>query len=288
MTKKLYDIHYLTTVARNTDLNTWLATAIALGCVGGVIAGKLGARDVGYLLTGAGIGSTVLARSNNKIAEDTRLILNDVDDVSAQTRTNQLFKELSETPVVLQETNWEIVASAGLPVCIRGDHQESLRIAEWLAQKTQGVSVFVSETIEEIKTTQQVVPGTKSNICVLEDILDYRVQTDYEGIIEALNSHLILRRNSDRFSDNLWDLVVILDNPPVIPSTKHSAANNINYVVLGQSVNGWQEVLVGKEAIAYAHKLKDLSQYWSKVLDLWNAGEFPVLVDKKYARLPKL
>ena len=289
MTNQSYDFHYFSKVIKGADLNTWLATAISLVALGGIVSGKLGQKDLGYILTGVGVGATLVAKTANKTAEDTRLIMNDFEDISAQVRTNVTFKSLQESNVTITEVNWELLAGSRLPVCIRGDRPESLKVAEWLAQKMKGMSLFVSDTIEDIRVSQCISPGIEANVVPIDEVLNYQTQPDYPSIIGCFDLELGRRKTSDRASaiNELWDLVVILDSPTVSPQTNHCVALGMTYVVMGKSFDGWQDILVGTAATEYAMQRKDLP-YWKVIIERWDTGEFPVLVNNKYARLPSL
>jgi hypothetical protein len=277
-----FDLSYLTSVVHNADLSSYLATAIALGCLGGVVSGKVGVKDLGYLFCGLGMGATVAARASIKNSQDTKYILNDLDDLSAQARTNVIYKELQEPKVTLKDADWTTMALAGVPVSISGDRQKSLEVAEWLALAHGGKSDYVSDTPENIEVSQCVVPG-QATVGSLMDILSYSVSPTYDGIIEALDHHLDLRRVDQ---DLRQPLVVVLDNPPRIPNTKHCASLNVYYIILGKLVDNWQTIEVGTEAYQKAQKQQSLP-YWQTVLEQWNSGECPVLVNGFYARLPQ-
>ncbi|MBW4558437.1 MAG: hypothetical protein KME59_21430 [Trichormus sp. ATA11-4-KO1] len=284
---KPFDYAFYKQALDSSKLSAIVATSIALACLGGLVSGKLGQKDLGWLLTGIGVGATIAARSSVKVADQTKYILNDYEDISAQTRTNVEFKQLQEPSITIEEYNWETLATLGLPTCVIGDRQESLKIAEWLAWKTPGTSVYITDSPGDVKVSQTIVPSTQYNVCTINELQNYTVSTDYLGIIEAFNSELHYRRIKDKLSHQNEPYVVIWDNPPNPPDIKGSVSLSIYYVVLGRHFDGWQEILVGADAVKHAHE-RSLLPYFKEVLRRWSGGVFPVLVNGQYALLPQL
>jgi hypothetical protein len=280
---KPFDFFYLSKTL-NLSTVTYLTTAaIALGCFGGSVSNKFSKRDndIGWLLVILGMGATVATRTSIRTAEDTKLILNDYEDISAQVRTNVEFKSLHEPTVTVPEYNWSSLVKTKGHVSITGDRDLSIKIAEYLSNSYKGTIVFVSNAIEDIKVTQQIVPGIgpANN---LMDILSYAVSPSYSAIVESLDLHGELRANDSSIRQ---PLVVILDNPEVLPKPVRNI--NVSYIVTGKQVPGWVNIKVGSEAYLEAQN-KTSTPYWQEVMSKWNTGMEPCLVNSQVAKIPNL
>lgn len=276
---KHFDADFIRWVTHRSRVSTVVALGTSLACLGLVIGLKAGAKDLGYLVAGAGLGAIASSKLSNEVAKDSRRYLSSYQDLSEQARANVLYHELQKDPVVLHEAHWSTLGSA---VAIIGASQDkALKLASKIMSKS-GRSLLVSASPpNEPLVNQTVIPGEDEN-CTLEDILNYRQFPSYPYIIQALN-----REQEQRLKDpSLRDpLVVVLDSPPLFPVVTQGVG--IQYIVItdmAEVPSGWDYVELGAAAIALAKRSPN-REYWGEVMKLWDAGEYPCSINGRFARL---
>lgn len=280
---KPYDYSYLKSTLDSSRLSTYMATAIALGCVGGLVANRVTARDIGFLMTGMGMGATIAAKSSSKVAQDTKLILNDYEDLSAQARTNIAFTELQVVPVEIPEYNWATLVNSKYSCGIMGDRGVSIKVASWLSSQSVGKSYFVSELSEEIRVSQTLGLGKETKGSLL-DIVNQRVLPSYPHLLNTLDANLLARRSNPNLRE---PLIFVLDNPPHLPDIRQAAEMGITYIVLGKLAPNWTDILVGAQALYYLSEQPD-TEYIKQVRLRFLKSPPELLVRGQYARLPEL
>jgi hypothetical protein len=269
-----------------------ISTVVAFTALGGIVTNKISVKDASWLLLGTGIASSISAIKSIGVSSDTKYILNDYDDVSAQVRTNQLYEELQEPNI--QEYNWQVLNSVGYPISILGDRDKALKLASWLSSKSGTAnSIMISDCSSDVAVVnygQLIIPGNDVAEYAFKSMIDYSVSMDYPATIKSLNSHTV-RLNND-FREGVIasedSFMVLLDEPPSMPILAPNVYSLMRYVVIGtKGGDAWVTVLLGEEAIDYADKNSASSPvYWSTVTRRWMSGEYPVLVNGRYAKLP--